>query len=536
MSSDTERAIEEILNDLERQPLQDKRTFIAYLNQPELISLSSTNAQQQSAPISPLTNAQYYNFTVNLPRPALNAKSLQLLKAVIPQANASIPDYSLVFPYYKLRTVPISNTSGKVKFVDSADYNSLYFIRLLPSFYKKEQLKAIDNKTVNDWGYNQTFNDYQELEKELKKACLNDISFTFNLNLFSHYSANDTTISYIRSENKFRFQGLNINTAPVINNILEWNAAITYSALDTVFYNLQFYRAISSNTNVIPTPTMLTPWRQISLPNYYTTWSITQSYNPPNVVQYAGIFYLCQSSILGGDPPLINTTNWLNVSQFFATNPKFNSYLIAGYEDPNVDTLLQYIARISLNDNVGTSILGNLYVPEQTLARRLGFTWDSTGMINDVNTINALSVEIGIPFGSTIALFFNRLRPVFPYEIASIEGVEDIIVGAAFYDNDRLYYTADGYCNLVYSSIISIYTTIVGTSSVDTQRNANLLAMIPMDCGNLGVAMVGNYIDNALTKIQGDLYSIYIELRDENGQPYYLTNNATTTLLIKLSY
>ena len=41
MSSDTERAIEEILNDFERQPLQDKRTFRAYLNQPELISLSS---------------------------------------------------------------------------------------------------------------------------------------------------------------------------------------------------------------------------------------------------------------------------------------------------------------------------------------------------------------------------------------------------------------------------------------------------------------------------------------------------------------
>ena len=99
-----------------------------------------------------------------------------------------------------------------------------------------------------------------------------------------------------------------------------------------------------------------------------------------------------------------------------------------------------------------------------------------------------------------------------------------------------MYYTADGYCNLVYSSVISIYTTIIGTSTVDTQRNANLLAMIPMDCGNLGVAMVGNYIDNALTKIQGDIYSIYIELRDENGEPYYLTNNATTTLLIKLTY
>ena len=60
--------------------------------------------------------------------------------------------------------------------------------------------------------------------------------------------------------------------------------------------------------------------------------------------------------------------------------------------------------------------------------------------------------------------------------------------------------------------------------------------MIPMDCGNLGVAMVGNFIDTSLTKIQSDVYSIYIELRDENGEPYYLTNNATTTFLLKLTY
>ena len=533
MSSDTERAIEEILNDLERQPLQDKRTFRAYLNQPELISLSSTNAQIQSPPISPLTFAQYYNFTVNLPRPALDAKSLQLLKAVIPQANASIPDYSLVFPYYKLRTVPISPT--RYIFVDDANFNNMYFIRLLPSFYKKEQLKAKTGKTVSDWGYNQTFNDYLELLLELKKACVDDI--TFNIN--SHYSPNDTTFEYTSSENKFIFQGLNINTAPIINDIPVWDTVATYAPGARVYHDLNFYIAVNTSTGVVPTPTKTLPWLIRKFPNYYTTWYVNQPYNVNNVVQYDGIFYLCLAYNLSEDAPPFNLEKWLDVSQYFVNNPYFNSYLIAGYQDPNVDTLLQYVSSIITNlggDNVGTSIFGNLYVPQQTLARRLGFTWDGNGMIYDALTINDYLENIGIPFGSTVAIFFNRIRPVLNYSIALEEQVEEDLTLGAFYDNDRLYYTADGYCNLVYSSIINIYTTVVGTSTVDTQRNANLLAMIPMDCGNLGVAMVGNYIDNALTKIQGDIYSIFIELRDENSQPYYLTNNATTVLLIKLTY
>lgn len=537
MSSDTERAIEEILNDFERQPVQDKRTFRAYLNQPELISLSSTNAQQQSPPISPLSYAQYYNFTINLPRPALDAKSLQLLKAVIPQAQCSLPDYSLVFPYYRLRTVPRSSTDGDVYFVDNPNFavnnsnNNLYFIRLLPSYYKKEELNLSAGDSVDDFGYNQTFNDYNELEKELKKSCAKDLRFT----IYQKYIANDISIEYKPNLNRFVLQGNNTNTVPVINNIQPWVSNVNYLQGDLVFYNLNFYIARNASVGVPPNPNNDLPWSLQLYPTYYTTFVSNQDYYIGNVVQHVGIFYYCkQNAAQGDDAPPDNPTSWLNVSQYFATNPNFNSYLIAGYQDPNVDSLLKYInfkSEALFSDNIGVSIPGQPYAKYQTLARRLGFTWDGTGMINDVSRINYLLNEQGIPFGSTVALFFNRFRPVLNYDIG-LEAEQKL--GAA--NNVISYYTADGYCNLVYSSVISIYTTIVGTSTVDTQRNANLLAMIPMDCGNLGVAMVGNYIENALTKIQGDLYSIYIELRDENGEPYYLTNNATTTLLIKLTY
>lgn len=477
MSSDTEKAIEEILNDFERQPLQDKRTFRAYLNQPELISLSSTNAQIQSPPISPLTFAQYYNFTVNLPRPALDAKSLQLLKAVIPQAQCSIPDYSLVFPYYKLRTLPISD-AGAIHYVDEPIYANLYFVRLLPSYYKKELLTTLAS-VIDNYGFNQTFNDYQELEIQIKKACINDITFTDA----QHYLENDITFRYDKTINKFIFRGLNAGT-----------------------------------------------------PNVYPQFDIDLIYLKNSVVTYDGSVYLALQNVpanLGF--PSVEGAYWLDTTQFNNVNvPTQNAYLIAGYDDPNVSTLLEYINFYSsLNDYYTfgiNSVPGNQNVNGQTLARRMGFTWDGTGLrIDDINDYVSNTVY---GYGSTVALFYNRLRVVPTYQpLPAIE--EGGLLGVAL---SRLDYTADGYCNLVYSSIISIYTTIVGTSTVDTQRNANLLAMIPLDCGNLGVAMVGNYIDNALTKIQGDIYSIYIELRDENSQPYYLTNNATTTLLIKLTY
>lgn len=97
-------------------------------------------------------------------------------------------------------------------------------------------------------------------------------------------------------------------------------------------------------------------------------------------------------------------------------------------------------------------------------------------------------------------------------------------------------FTADAYACLVYSSIIYVYTSIVGASSLDTSRNTNLLAITPMNAGNLGVAFSNQFVDNPLNKIAGDIHSVYIELRDEFGEPYVLSNNAVATFMLKVKY
>lgn len=70
-------------------------------------------------------NAVYSSFTNNLGSAILNAKQLHLLRATIPNINLQIPDYSLVFFYYRLpnqTTVPNST--------------HLKAVRLLPASYQ----------------------------------------------------------------------------------------------------------------------------------------------------------------------------------------------------------------------------------------------------------------------------------------------------------------------------------------------------------------------------------------------------------------
>jgi hypothetical protein len=135
--------------------------------------------------------------------------------------------------------------------------------------------------------------------------------------------------------------------------------------------------------------------------------------------------------------------------------------------------------------------------------------------------------------GSLITLFINRLRPVPSYAYALNDalslGVEPTFIS-------YLPYTADSFCNLVYSSTITVYTRILGGSTTDTVRNTNLLGIMPLNCGNLGVAFWDNYIENPLTKVNGDIYSVEINFTDEYGEPYYLSNNAVATLVFKVSY
>jgi hypothetical protein len=138
---------------------------------------------------------------------------------------------------------------------------------------------------------------------------------------------------------------------------------------------------------------------------------------------------------------------------------------------------------------------------------------------------------VGIPDGTTTSDALNRIRPV-PYYTSYGSG-SVLTTGTS---TTATVYTADGYANLVYSSIVSIYSTIVYGTTLDTQRNTNLIGLSSLNAANLGVSFFDNKIDGKLRVNRADIYSIGIELRDEMNELYPLTNNGICSFTLKLTY
>lgn len=168
-------------------------------------------------------------------------------------------------------------------------------------------------------------------------------------------------------------------------------------------------------------------------------------------------------------------------------------------------------------------------INNETLNKRLGFTWTGQNMLIPFEEIKRF------PVGNLVTIFYNRLRPAPSYARSAIQ-VPLLRYSPNLTTDQQATYTADAFCNMVYSSVVNIYTRILGGSTTDTIRNTNLLAIVPMNCGNLGVTFANNFIDNPLTKIDTDIYTIEVEFRTESGQPYWFSNNAVITLQLKLGY
>jgi hypothetical protein len=97
-------------------------------------------------------------------------------------------------------------------------------------------------------------------------------------------------------------------------------------------------------------------------------------------------------------------------------------------------------------------------------------------------------------------------------------------------------FTANGYCNLVYSSIVNVYATIAGAKTLDTQRNTNLIGTMTASAGNLGIAFAASFIDTPLDQYDSDIYSITFSFTDEYGEPYPFTNNAVVSMTFRMRY
>jgi hypothetical protein len=123
--------------------------------------------------------------------------------------------------------------------------------------------------------------------------------------------------------------------------------------------------------------------------------------------------------------------------------------------------------------------------------------------------------------------FLNMLRPIPSYITLPLSLTENF----SAYDH-----LAPGYCDLCFSACCFIYTDITGGSTLDTIAQKALLASVPLNTPNLGVGFHSLPLNNPLTKIVNQIYEIYIELRTDVGEPFYLPNNAIVSLEFILTY
>jgi hypothetical protein len=622
----TTDALRAILDNLEaEQALKNQIDAVSYLNQPDKLAISSNDGEQAQVNYNGQFQNAFYNFTINLPRPAVNVKTLELLSANIPQAQVNIPDEALIFFYYRIKTAT-TNDGTQTIFVEEPSIDNINYIRLLPSYYKQELVQEYPTL-----GFNRTFANYADLAEELVKACANDLIYEKTTGDYGTFIPNDISITYNQVNNKFEFTGNNTdeawtiptwNSAIITNqtSIINNDGTITYNVFNntsivagntfnvasntgtgnngnftaieptdinkitanittqttngtngTILRTYQLnaivtrlsvnYISIINNNISTPTPApTINAWvtsPQVYLPlakvsylgiNYVciyenngiepignvnsTTywiplnWSASYDYSniraaPYNLgwpVFYNGLYY--QNITTGGN---LNKRPDLNLGTYWAltynwqvyTGTRGYTYLSAGYEDPVVFEFAQQVKELSLTwdfdfngrDPVGYELFSIPPQPiaqGQTLNLRLGFTWDGIYTWS-YNTIFTGNLALVFKYGNIQSMLFNRLRPVPLYRLTLLPeaGLTTPIDFGDPYTATT--YTADAFCNLVYSSIVSIYTSIIGPSTTDTQRNTNLLSIVPMDCNNLGVTFYQPTLTNKYNNIVKDI-------------------------------
>lgn len=197
----------------------------------------------------------------------------------------------------------------------------------------------------------------------------------------------------------------------------------------------------------------------------------------------------------------------LNIIYFSGTNEVTSSrpanyYLPCGSQDPNIAIFLT-----SLNTFLRTSTSLNQVVINGTLNSRLGYTWNGLPTTTGTAKTNAYQYRM-VP------------NPVLWASNGSLD--------------TTLYFNA--FANLVYTQNVFLYCDLVGGSTQDTGDDDNLLAVIPMNCSQLGVNMFSSYMGCPLTKIADSFYQVRIVMKTDTNENYYLPNSAPVNLELALKY
>jgi len=314
-----------------------------------------------------------------------------------------------------------------------------------------------------------------------------------------------------------------------------YSASVQYQVGDYVFYTSKYYINVSASKGIAPTGgfTNNANWNTIVYDIARTTYQAGDIvYYPSGYTDIA--FFKCLIS----SPPANSLTG---TDVRFGLNPYWQAtYWATGTAAAQVPFV--GLAKISADLDMMDDLEGTIYYPfpasippqpfspnpKRLLNSILGFTWN--GIFNP-DALSVIYDEVAVSGSTATTQLLNRLRPVPVYASFALSGTA--AAGSVEYDPT---FTAAGYGNLVYSSIINVYATIAGAKSLDTQRNTNLIGTMTASAGNLGIAFAASFIDTPLDQYEGDIYSITFSFTDEYGDPYPFTNNAAVSMTFRMRY
>lgn len=450
--------------------------YRSFVNQPERIQISS---QEDMLDYDPATLTSYYRFKVALPRPALDCKSIQLARASIPTPTASFPDTECTFWYYAL---PYVANGAIFVYPFSPGDTPDYIFDMSGNIYDANPPNPIP---------------VGEIYFDTGKITLSGIDYTYDeLNAYNDGNGGAST------------DVLDDNNTPVFS--------LLYATPELASRRINYLRYIRL------------------VPSFAQPDLCIGSFNGENW-GYNRIFadfsdLMTELNKACGDDPLNNTpeNNVLNSFRFvpndisFSLDPRFNRAVMTGL-DPNEITTYLPVASDDLIWQTAAELL-----KQRDKTNTNSFVEGAIAVIQPWIPYRNLNLRLGFNYAiyGTGPNYFNMLRPQPEY-------VAGGPLGTWFDLYDHL---APGYIDLVNTGCCHLYTDITGGSTIDSIANKALLATIPLNTPQLGVAYHSLPLSNPLTKISSQLYEIYIEMRTDTGQPYYIGNNAIVSLEFILTY
>lgn len=496
--------LDEVLVNLEETKDLSAPPARPFLNQPDRVFISSQDDQSEIISQTDVQEQTYSEFSIELTKPLLNVKSIQLVSTTIPQGGLSFPDEELVFWYYKGTKEQI--TAGTY-FVAS----NLHYVRILPSYYKPELVYNYTATGYSEWvntttyanGAIVTYNGRQYIS--IQSANLNQNPLTQTA-----YWTYQTTVQLI-ARNTFAF-----NRAFVSYDDLE--SVLALATANDPFYNY--------STNQIKAWSATTTYYQKQFVTYLgDTYVSLQSNNlNKNPATQTAFWYLLESTVLIPSfiPAEIQLTYDTVTGKFLMVAPAGTTsyFCAAGYNDTNVQNQSVILQLLTTQADFLTAMpvdYGQPYTIGRTLNLRLGFTWDGNNRTTDLNA----------SIGSSSFSLLNRFRPspLTANFIRELWGGIDAIVT----------YTADTPPNMVLSNRILIFADFVGPSTTGSGSYENLLCSVA-NAGTLGVLSYNAAFYNPLTKVAPDIYTIQVYLRTDTGVPYRLPNSAVVGIELAIQY